>query len=239
MLPAIDDKLNSTDKVDLSLPYREILGGLNYVANWTRPDIASIVSQLSRFCNQPTATHMNIAKQVLRYLNTTKDLPLHLGKLDDTDLLAYSDANYAPATDSKRKSQSGGVLKLAGSTVSWFSRKQKTVSTSTTTAEFYALSEVTKDVLWMQKLLEELSITVQYPTPVFEDNQPVIAIVRNQRSPSDAKHIEVKHYFVLDYHAKGYINVTYMDTDHQLADGLTKVKSNPRDRAELLGLQRF
>ena len=234
-LPLIDTQIKTEGKKRTDVPYRELVGALNYIANWTRPDISAVVSYLSRAFQEPTSTHWEYAKQVLKYLNTTKEKDLKLGKLDDTSLIAFSDANYAPAADDYRKSQSGGVLRLAGSTVGWFSRKQKTTSKSTTASEYVALSAVADEVLWIQQLLSELNLNIEFPTIIYEDCQPAIAVAKNRKCPAESKHIDVKYHSVKDYQAKGYINVEYINTADQLADDLTKVKRIPRDTEILLG----
>src|SRR5699024_3479720 len=194
-----------------------------FIANMTRPDISAAVSFLSRHLSRPSERIWKYCKQVLRYLRTTKEKKLVLGDLDGSSLIVYADANFAPKGD--RKSQSGAVIKLAGSTVGWYSKKQKTVSTSTTEAEYIAMAIATNETLWLQHLLEELSFPVQYPTIIYEDNQPAIAIATNQKNPALAKHIDTKYHAIQDYILKGYIDVRYKETKHQLADGLTKVKT--------------
>ena len=222
------------DPVDEAVPVRSIIGGLLYIANMTRPDISAAVSLLSRHLHRPTHRLFKYCKKVLNYLRGTKDKRLHLGNLDNTNLVAYVDANFAPKGD--RKSQSGAVFRLGGSSVHWFSKKQKTVSTSTTEAEYIALAAATNEVLWIQNLLEELSIQVNYPTVIHEDNQPVVQVATNQKNNSMAKHIDTKLHALQDYILKGHIDVQWTSTRGQLADGLTKVTSSTRDADQLLGL---
>lgn len=52
-------------------PYRELVGGLIYLANATRPDIAFAANALSRFCSDPGVSHWLLAKRTLRYLKST------------------------------------------------------------------------------------------------------------------------------------------------------------------------
>ena len=115
-------------------------------------------------------------------------------------------------------------------------KKQKTVSTSTTEAEFIALAQAVNETLWLQNLLEELKMKVTYPTIIKEDNQPTIAIVSNHRSPGLTKHIDVKMRAVQDYQEKGYILVQYVPTKLQIADALTKVTTNKMVMEQLLGI---
>ncbi len=232
-LPVVDTLELDSEPVDESVPYRSIIGGLLYIASMTRPDISAAVSYLSRYLDRPSKKAWKLAKQVLNYLRHTKHRSLLLGQLDNSSIVTYADANFAPAGD--RKSQSGAVFKLAGSTVGWLSKKQKTVSTSTTEAEYIALSLATNETLWLQHLLQEMGVEIILPTVIFEDNQPAIAIATNQRNPGLAKHLDVKLQAVSDYHQKGFIKVTPISSKDQLADGLTKVINNLDALDRLLG----
>src|SRR5699024_3860722 len=126
-LPQLDTIDLSNDPVDSHLKetgdFRTIIGSLLFVANMTRPDTSTAVSLLSRFLDRPTKRAMRYAKTIVRYLKATKEKCLMLGqlcdkpsqmkKVDESNLVAYSDANYAPEGD--RKSQSGLVIRLCGS----------------------------------------------------------------------------------------------------------------------------
>ncbi|EQD48319.1 polyprotein, partial [mine drainage metagenome] len=162
-------------------------------------------SYLSRHLHQPTTRLLYYCKLVLRYVRTTKDKRLYLGNLDGTSLVAYADANFAPSGD--RKSQSGGLVKLAGSSISWSSKKQKTVSQSTAEAEYIALADVCNEVLWLQKLMEELAVSVEFPTVIYEDNQPTISVVKNQKGSKVSRHIDTRYQAIEDYMLKGYVDV--------------------------------
>lgn len=232
-LPRVDTEELDREPVDLLVPYRSLVGALLYIASMTRPDISAAISYLSRYLDRPSRRSWKLAKQVLNYLRHTKKCPLMLGKLDDSSIVTYADANFAPAGD--RKSQSGAVIKLAGSTVGWFSKKQKTVSTSTTEAEYIALSAAMNETIWLKNLLCEMGVAVVLPISIFEDNQPAIAIATNQRNPGLAKHLDVKYHAISDYHQKGVIRVSYIPSRDQLADGLTKVLNDQTMLDRLLG----
>ena len=231
-LPPLESIDLSGDDVDDSFPVRNLVGGLLFIANMTRPDISAPVSYLSRFLDRPTKRVWGYCQQVLRYLHSTKDLKLYLGDQDGSSLRVYADASFAQEKD--RKSQSGAVFQLAGSTVGWYSKRQKTVSSSTTEAEYIAMAHAMNEALWLQQLLSELAYPVQYPTPIFEDNQPAIAIVKSQKKQGLAKHIDIKCKALQDYVLKGYFNVFHVGTLDQLADCLTKTKSSVPEAARLM-----
>lgn len=129
--------------------YQSIIGSLMYASIRTRPDLTHAVTFLSQFSSCPTEVHLKAAKRVLRYLNGTKDYKLHFPCGQKLDLNGYSDSSYASnLTD--RKSLSGYIFQLGGSPISWRSRKQKSVSVSTTEAEYMALSLTTRQLVWLR-----------------------------------------------------------------------------------------
>ena len=235
-LPSGIGELEKT-KADLKCtrPIRSLIGGLLYLANVSRPDIMASVSLLSRFMSKPSELLWSSACQVLRYLVATKDRKLKLGKLDEKQLEVYADSDFASDVQS-RKSQSGFLVKLYGSTVCWYSKKQSTVSTSSGEAELVALASGVSETIGVKQLLEELGIVVATPIPIKEDNKTCIIMVKDG---TRVKHIDVKYHFVQDHIKKGTFKVEYISTSDQAADVLTKANpSVPFDRicVEQLGL---
>ena len=119
-----------------------------YVALATRPDISFAVSALSRYNSCPRTTHLTAAKRVLRYLKTTANHRLDFRAKDDKDgdsngdaiayeIIGYTDLDLTnDCTD--RKSQGGHVFLCNEGAISWQSRKQDLVASSTE-AEYIAL----------------------------------------------------------------------------------------------------
>lgn len=67
-------------------PYRELVGGLIYLANATRPDLAFTTSVLSRFCSRPGIAHWKLAKRALRYIKGMIDYGINYIKDNDACL---------------------------------------------------------------------------------------------------------------------------------------------------------
>ena len=131
-----------------TVTYQSIVGSLLYAAITTRPDIAQAVGVVSKFCANPTQSHLTAAKRILRYLKGTVYLGLSYKKCADGNLIGYSDADWADDVDD-RHSTSGNVFLLAKGAVSWLSKKQATVALTTTEAEYVALSAATKEAIWL------------------------------------------------------------------------------------------
>lgn len=103
--------------------YQELVGSLLFLSTRTRPDIAVAVNLLSRHCANPKAADMKAAKRVLRYLKGTLNFFLRLKKGNST-LAAYCDADWA-GDRVDRKSTSGALFQVGGTSVYWFAAKQK------------------------------------------------------------------------------------------------------------------
>lgn len=137
-------------------PYHEAVGSLMYLAIGTRPDIAFALSTVSQYLESPDKIHWNAVKRVLKYLKGTVDFGLIFESKPNLELLAYSDADYAGDVET-RKSTSGSVFKLGGNTISWYSQKQKSVALSTTESEFIAAAEAIKELIWLRRLINEIT----------------------------------------------------------------------------------
>src|SRR5205814_6334732 len=101
------------------------------------------ISQISQFNNSPNQTHYAVAKRVLRYLKGTLHVGITFSGSLGLKLELYYDADWADGED--RKSISAYIVMLAGGAVSWRAKKQATVATSSTEAEYMALIESTKE----------------------------------------------------------------------------------------------
>jgi hypothetical protein len=202
-------------------PYRELIGSLMYLAVWSRPDIAYITSVLSQYLENPDETHWNAGKRVLRYLAGTPKVGIKFGKGSDI-LIGYSDADYAGDIDN-RLSRSGIIFVLNGGPVSWTSQKQSTISTSTCQAEYVAAFEATKSAVWLRRLMHDLGVKVDKPTPLMVDNQGTIHTIKNPASSHKrSKHWDIQYHYVQEQFKAGTIHAEYVCTKKQLADFLTK-----------------
>ncbi|KAH9401585.1 hypothetical protein TYRP_016981 [Tyrophagus putrescentiae] len=194
-------------EVDLNLPIKNLIGSLQFIASRTRPDIAASLNYLSRQTSKPTQRLFNACKYLLRYVKKTRDLKLILGRQSQEGLVIFTDASHAPLPD--RKSITGVVVQLFGSTVAWASKKQPTeVALSSSEAEYYAMSRGVSEGLWMSRLISELG----EPEEKFVlkcDNQSAIGMLKN-RPQKDAKHIDVRKHFILENHLR-----KRMDVDHR------------------------
>jgi len=115
--------------------YAELVSSLLCFSTTSRPDIAFADGVLSRFISCPKQDHMRAAKGVLRYLRGTSRLGVIYG--GNEALKGYVDADWAGDIDGRR-STTGFIFMLNGGPISWASKRQSTVATSTAEAEYVA-----------------------------------------------------------------------------------------------------
>ena len=208
--------------------YREMIGSLMYLSTMTRPDITFTVSTLSQYLDSPHTTHLEAVKRVFRYLIGTKHLRLVLGGhclaggSNASGVLGFSDADWA--SHLHRHSISGFAFFVGTGVVSWSAKKQPIITLSSTESEYVALTHATKDILWIHKLLSELSFFYNHslPTTLHCDNQGAIELSKNSRFHARTKHIDVHFHFVRQAVDQNHIRLKYVPTDDMVADIFTK-----------------
>jgi hypothetical protein len=129
--------------------YQRITGSVMWPSLGCRFDIAYVAGYLGRFSSAPTTAHHSAQMRVLRYLNKAQSYGIHFRRNSSEGLVAFVDADWA-GDERDRKLTTGYALKLFGSIVSATSVKQKSVATRTLEAEYIALAEVVKEVIWFQ-----------------------------------------------------------------------------------------
>ena len=180
------------DEKTESWPFRELVGGLMWLAIPTRPDIFNAVRSVAMHCSTPKAIHWKVALVILAYINGSSDMGMtyQRGTLASISLEVFADADYASkATD--RRSASGGAC------VCCFFKTQKWVTLSTSEAEYVALGDAVKELLFLRQLWHFMLPGKGMPCfPIFEDNQGAVQLSQNPISNSNSKHIDVRHHFL-------------------------------------------
>jgi hypothetical protein len=161
---------------------------------------------------------------LLKYIKTTRDFALVYTCTKVNSLTGYSDADYAGSMDD-RKSTSGYVFKYGECVISWKSGKQKTVSLSSTEAEYISLVTAVTQSIWLRQLLKELNRDI-HQIKVYCDNISTICLAKNPEFHSRTKHIDVRHHFIREVVKEKLVKLEYKSTDEMVADVLTKGLSN-------------
>eukprot|EP00253_Pinus_taeda_P029403 PITA_29403 len=105
---------------------------------WRKEDATS--GELSQAMVQPTKLFWKAAKHVLRYLRGTSQYGLWYRWTEGVKLQGFTDENWA-GSPSDQKSNLGGIFNLGLATISWYNRKQRSLSLSSAETEYMAASQ--------------------------------------------------------------------------------------------------
>jgi hypothetical protein len=202
--------------------YQSAVGSLMYAMLGTRPDIAFAISVVSRYTSNPTTQHQTAVKRVFRYLRGSVNLRLTF-RGDLTFLAGYTDADWAGDRNTRR-STSGYIFNVGSGAISWSSKRQPTVALSTCEAEYIGQTHAAKEAIWLKALIDQLNPENASPmaTIIYGDNQGAIALAKNPQFHARTKHIDLQHHFIREKINEGKIELKYVPTAEQVADGLTK-----------------
>ncbi|GJV70615.1 putative RNA-directed DNA polymerase [Tanacetum coccineum] len=236
--------LSLDDSTAFSNPvkYRQVVGSLQYVT-LSRPDIAFAVNKVCQYMHAPTENHWSAVKRILRYLHGTVEHGMLIRRSSgstlqaftdvlwkgnpDTSLEAFSDADWAGDSDDRR-STGGFAIYLGSNLISWTARKQRTVSRSSTEAEYKALADTVAELTWLQALLNELGIRSSSTPILWCDNLGATYLSANPIFHARTKHVEIDYHFVREKIAQGDLRVQHISTHDQIADIFTKPLPTPR-----------
>jgi hypothetical protein len=165
--------------------------------------------------------------RVFRYLKGTLSYCIIYGSYGrlEVGLCGFSDSDYAGDPED-RLSTYGYIFTLYRGPISWTSKKQRSVSTSTTEAEYVALCQAGKQAVWSRGLLRELGHTdlleSKFTVPISCDNEAAIRLAENPENHARSKHIDVQFHYIRQLVAYNYIRIDFCPSTHMVADVLTK-----------------
>ncbi|GJU10596.1 ribonuclease H-like domain-containing protein [Tanacetum coccineum] len=171
--------------------YRNLAGVLQYLT-FTLPDLSYAVQQICLYMHDPRELHLAALKRILRYVQGTLDLGLHLYASSTTSLVGYTDDDWAGCPSTRRPTS--GYCVFLGDNL---------LSCKTT---------------WLRNLLRELHSPLSTATLVYCDNVSAVNLIQHQRT----KHIEIDIHFVRDMVTAGQVRVLHVPSRFQYADIFTK-----------------
>ena len=238
------------DNCNGDFSYASVLGMLLYLQGHTRPDIAFAVNQCARYAFSPKHSHEEALKRIGRYLLGTRDKGIYMLPNKTLQIDCYVDADFAGLWGYEEKddptcvrSRSGYLFMIGGCPIYWRSKLQNEISVSTMESEYVALSTSMRDLIPLQRVLEDictgldldkdLSSTIK--SNIWEDNEGALILAKMvpPRVTPRSKHFAIKYHwfreFVQDPMSK--ISLHKIDTKVQLADILTKSLSRVQFQA--------
>ena len=210
--------------------YQSCIGALNYLVAMTRPDLAWVVSQLSRFLSEPRESAVREAVRVAQYVGDTCEMglvyrsgrSLHPAVPVSTELIGFCDSDYAGCPTS-RKSTTGCIVFCRGCPVWWRSSLQPIVTTSSAEAEYVALFTLVKELAHIAQVFRFLQPGGELSAPiVLCDNASTVKMAESTVATKRSRHIDVRWHYVREQLKSGAFKLKWVPTSQQRADGLTK-----------------
>jgi hypothetical protein len=223
--------------------YASLIALANYLACWTRPDIAFAVNKLCKFMSNPGDVHWQHLKHLLRYLKGTKNKGLLFDfsqppsdKTRSARLHGYCDSSHADCPDTRHSTLSY-VFCLDSAILSWFSKLHTYVTSCTNHSEYAALFVAAKEAQWLVYLFSDLKQSNNLtPIPIYLDSSGVVSMVFNPVDHKSNKHVEIAHHYSRELTEKQVIIPQRLPSAENVADLLTKPLAAP---AFLAGVHRL
>ena len=209
--------------------YQSLVGSLLYINRCTRPEISIQVNLLGRRTSRASHNNLRAAMHVLRYLAFSKQKGVTIRRVpggtktsqEKGVIKAYADASYG---GEQAKSQSGNLVTLNGQIIMWNSRRQDITAQSITEAEYIACSEATKDIRWLQQLLEEFPSPIQTkPAYLYSDNEAAVKLTKTQTFHKRTRHIEHRYHYIRELVEQEMIQLRGITGKDNPSDILTKI----------------
>ena len=204
--------------------YMAIVGGLIWISG-LRLDITFATMYLAWNTKMPRKHHMRMARCVLSYLNSTKELPLVLGGSSEVNAVTYTDASLG--TGPKGRSVIGNMTKLndrAGA-VSARSKATNIVFTSSFEAELDGATRGLKSNSRIVNVLTELGLHMNSIPQLWSDNKAMVNFIHGEGVAKGVRHMELRMWYVRERYKQGNIVLDWMQGDAMPADKLTKLGS--------------
>jgi hypothetical protein len=190
----------------------------------SRPDISNAVRELSKVCDCATECHWKALLRTIKYVLSTQSIGLKIQpKMSNGEYIleAVSDSEYAGDKDT-RVSVYGFVIYFCGAPISWKSKPGKSVTLSSTEAEYFAMSECAKELIFIKNVLESMGIKVKLPIEIKVDNTGAIFLSNNYTTGQRTKHTDVRVHFVRQYIEDGIFKIVFVKSEENDADFFTK-----------------
>ena len=203
--------------------YRSGVGMLLYLIKHSRPDLSNAVRELTKVLDGATIAQWKAMIRVIKFVFDTEKHSLRVKPIqcDKPELKGISDSEFAGDRDT-RISVYGYVIYYSGAPISWKSKAGKNVTLSSTEAEYFASSEATKEMIFIQNLIISMGIKLSKPSSLLVDNTGAIYLANNYTTGQRTKHIDIRTHFVREKIVDGSIKVKFVKSEDNDADIMTK-----------------
>ena len=232
----------------ITAQYLSIVGSLGWLANMTRPDLATIHNLLAQYNSKATAGHLTAARHVLQYLVGTRNHGISFTSLPTMYYgtynyypITHADANWGPQDASQpnrlapetielplfaSRSITGFVTFLAGGPIQWKSKRQDVTAMSSAEAEIYATNEAAKYLLTLSNSIHDLQHRdLFFPpgtaTTIYNDNRSCVDWCKGTTTKR-LRHMQMWENIIRENIEWDFLTVKHIPGHQNLADILTK-----------------
>jgi hypothetical protein len=220
-----DDLLN--DK--LQFKFRSGVGSLMHLLKHSRPELSNCIRQLSKCLGKAKQEHMEELTRIIKWVLATKEKGLKMEpklKINENGEIIFEIRGVCDAAWNVDKtdclSVTGYIVYFMVVPISWKSKTQSHVTLSSTESEYVALSEMVKEIQFIEQIVESLGMKVYKPIKVMIDNVGAIYMSRSNTNTTSTRHVNMRYHYVKELVRGGEIEVTFVRTEDNEADIMTK-----------------
>jgi hypothetical protein len=210
--------------VDKSLKtsYQLIVKSLMYIMLKIRFDIIYFISMINRYVFNLTQIHWQTIKRIFRYLRKTYQMKLIFREALKS-LKDYTNSNWTNDQDIKRFIFEY-AFNVSSEVINWFSKRQSIVTLFICEIEYTEQTLTAKKIIWLRNLMTQLTCDVEYSQAIiiYENNQHVIALIKNSQFHARTKHIDIQIHFIREKVIEDFIDLAYVFIGQMIVDDLTK-----------------
>lgn len=204
--------------------YRSGVGMLLYLVKYSRPDLANITRELSKVMDGATKAHWKALIRAISYALSTeeKGLILKPKRLEESLVLrGVSDSEYGGDRET-RHSVFGYIVYFCGAPIAWKSKAMRSVTLLSTEAEYVAISEITKEIIFAKQVIETANIDIKLPIEIQVDNVGAIYLTQNYTTGQNTKHVDICYHFVRELIEDKVLQVNFIRSEENESDIMTK-----------------
>ena len=201
---------------------RDLTGNLRFLAARTLPNILASCSLLSSHAHNPAISHRAGGDQALKYLNSHQNDHIVLGGDPHITLFGYADAAHIMNDDSKSQLGFCFYLNETSGAVIAKSKRDTTVSHSSTEAEIKAIDLAIREATWFRGFLNELGYPQNEPTIIYTDNLAATILSDTNNINDKTGHMVLRINYIHQEQKAGNIKLKWINTENNVADILTK-----------------
>ncbi|GJQ90317.1 hypothetical protein Tco_0001456 [Tanacetum coccineum] len=192
------------------LKYYRVIGCMMYAMTCIRLDIAFTVGKLSRYTSNPSTQQWQAIQRVLSYLKKIMDNSLTYTSYPSV-LEGYSDVSWINKVEDK-SSTSDWVFLFGRRAISWASKKQTCITSSTMKSEFMALAAAGKEAKWLRNPILDISLWSKPITPISICCESVATLAKaySQMYNGKSRHLGVRHSMIRELIMNGMVSIEYV-----------------------------